>query len=57
MGHRQGTKFQERQEPAHGDVNGIRLGSARTPKARPRWGGGVTGIREDLGARPKHQRP
>jgi hypothetical protein len=30
----------------------IRLGPAGTPEARPRWGGGVTGIREDLGARP-----
>jgi hypothetical protein len=37
MGHQQGTKFQERQDVANRTVSVIQLGSARTPKARPRW--------------------
>jgi len=34
----------------------VPLGSARTPKARPRWGGGVTGFERSRQA-PRHRRP
>jgi hypothetical protein len=37
LGIQQGTKFQERKDPKRREVQRIRLGSAGTPKARPRW--------------------